>query len=140
MSSLSRATILLAHGSSDPRWTEPFALILEHVRSHLQKNPQLSKQERRVELAFMELAQPSLSEQATRLAEEGFAHIDVVPLFFAQGRHLREDVPRQLETLQQQLKDAGTAASLFLHLPVGLEAEVMNAIATVVLQKMEIAQ
>lgn len=130
MSSLSRATILLAHGSSDPRWTEPFAQILEHVRSRLQQG--------RVELAFMELATPSLGEQATRLAQDGFTHIDVVPLFFAQGRHLREDVPRQLAALQQQLQDAGTPALLFLHLPVGLEAEVMNAIATVVLQKMEL--
>lgn len=126
-----RASVLLAHGSSDSHWLAPFSQLLLQIRQGL-NNPSA-----RVELAYMELAEPSLEQQIRLLADEGFRHIDILPLFFAAGRHLRRDVPAMLGTLQQQLADEGLSLSLDLHPPVGLEPEVAQAISQVVIRQLD---
>ena len=55
------AIVLLAHGARDPRWGEPFRVVLERVRSDA---PGLA-----VELAYLEHLAPSLPEAVRRLAE-----------------------------------------------------------------------
>ncbi|MCY0964484.1 sirohydrochlorin chelatase [Parathalassolituus penaei] len=119
-----KATILLAHGSSDPHWLKPFDELLSQIRSSLQADGN------RVDLAYMELAEPSLENQVALLAEAGYTHIDVLPLFFAAGRHLRIDVPLQIEELQKE-----HLIQLTLLAPVGLEPEVARAIAEVVIRQ-----
>ena len=54
----------------------------------------------RVELAFLELMQPTLASAVAGLADEGVWHITVVPLFLAQGGHLKEDLPRLLDDIR----------------------------------------
>ncbi|MFK4751551.1 sirohydrochlorin chelatase [Oceanobacter antarcticus] len=120
----SHATILLAHGSSDPNWVKPFEQLAGQIRENLDQSG-------RVELAYMELAEPSLEHQVAALSDDGMTHIDVLPLFFAAGRHLRKDVPLQLEALQRQ-----HLVKLTLHPPVGLEPEVATAISNVVVRKL----
>lgn len=121
-----RATILLAHGSSDPNWIKPFDELLERIRTGIED------QTTRVELAYMELANPTLEEKVESLANEGYTHIDILPLFFAAGRHLRLDVPAQLEALQKE-----HLIKLTLFAPVGLEQEVADAIGHVVLRQLQ---
>ncbi|MCD8522174.1 MAG: CbiX/SirB N-terminal domain-containing protein [Saccharospirillaceae bacterium] len=128
---LKTASILLAHGSSDPHWLAPFDQLLQRIRSSL-TDPQA-----RAELAYMELAEPSLQTQVKRLASEGYKRIDVLPLFFAAGRHLRKDVPAMLDELQQQLQQQDIEISIHLHTPIGLEPEVADAISQVVLRQMQ---
>ena len=88
----------------------------------------------------MELAEPSMEGQILRLAEEGFTHIDVMPLFFAAGRHLRKDVPSQLDTLQATLANQGMNVSIQLHPPVGLEPEVTDALRNIVIRQVNSEQ
>jgi len=118
------ASVLLAHGSSDKRWQAPFASLAETV-------DQLSGAENRIELAYMELCEPSLESVCHKLALDGVKHIDIYPLFFAAGRHLRKDVPAQLERLQQEL-----SLTTSLHEPVGQAEAVKRAIAEVILEKL----
>ena len=125
-----RASILLAHGSSDPHWLAPFDVLLSQIREAMGANGC------RTELAYMELAEPSLSAQVNTLAAEGISSIDILPLFFAAGRHLRRDVPVMIDALQQELESAGTPVSIQLHSPVGLEPEVATAISQVVQRKL----
>ncbi|MAE21491.1 MAG: cobalamin biosynthesis protein CbiX [Pseudomonas sp.] len=121
-----RATILLAHGSTDPNWLAPFDGLLDGIRAGLTTE--------RVELAYMELAEPSLENQVRTLVAEGFTAIDVLPLFFAAGRHLRKDVPRMLDALSEELA-SNSPAELNLHPPVGLDPEVASALSRIVLKK-----
>ncbi|WP_320819720.1 CbiX/SirB N-terminal domain-containing protein [Thalassolituus sp.] len=121
------ATILLAHGSSDANWLAPFDQLLAHIRSGLDSE--------RVELAYMELAEPSLQHQVASLAAAGFTRIDILPLFFAAGRHLRKDVPAMLEQQQSELEQQGYDIEISLHSPVGLEPEVANAISNIVIRR-----
>ncbi len=85
-------TILLAHGSSDPLWLQPFFDLERRIQARTTP----------VRLAFMELAAPSLNDVIAKARADGFQRAVVLPLFFAAGRHLRLDVPRQIEQLTQQ--------------------------------------
>ncbi|GAA6146052.1 sirohydrochlorin chelatase [Thalassolituus maritimus] len=127
MSKQQSATVLLAHGSSDQNWLAPFSDLLGNIRDGLNGE--------RVEMSYMELADPSMEHQITVLAREGFTHIDVMPLFFAAGRHLRKDVPGQIDALQSTLKDEGLQVSITLHPPVGLEPEVTDALRHIVVRQ-----
>ena len=130
MTTLRKASVLLAHGSSDPQWLEPFAGVLAQIRAGL------SNAGTRVELAYMELAEPSMENQIRTLAAAGYNHIDVLPLFFAAGRHLRKDVPLMLAQLSDELQQQGLSVSIELHKPVGLEPEVAAAISRVVIRQL----
>lgn len=126
--STNKAAILLAHGSRDPNWLAPFQQLANTLSQQLPHA--------RLVLAFMELAQPSLEQQVIKLAQEGFQIIEIIPLFFAEGRHLRQDVPKQLQQLSEQLEQQGCLITLTLHTPVGLEAEVIQGIEQVVNKKL----
>lgn len=88
------AILLFAHGARDPSWAEPFRRIVERLRD---KQPGT-----RVELAFLDMMQPTLEEAVAGLAAEGIGNITVVPLFLAQGGHFREDLPRLLDAIRSQ--------------------------------------
>jgi sirohydrochlorin cobaltochelatase len=84
--------ILFAHGARDPEWAAPFRRIAARLR---QARPNLP-----VQLAFLELMQPALADAVAGMAAEGVTRITLVPLFLAQGGHLKEDLPRLLEDIR----------------------------------------
>jgi sirohydrochlorin cobaltochelatase len=92
LSTTRSAILLFAHGARDPEWAQPF----QAIKTALLQAPNRP----RVELAFLELMQPGLPETAEALIEEGFNAIIVVPLFMAQGGHLKRDLPVLLDDLR----------------------------------------
>ena len=88
------AILLFAHGARDPGWAEPFRRIAGRLRA---AQPAL-----RVELAFLELMEPGLAQAVATLAGEGIGRITLVPLFLAQGGHLKEDLPGLLDGVRRQ--------------------------------------
>ena len=55
----------------------------------------------RVQLAFLELMQPALADAVAGMAAAGITRITLVPLFLAQGGHLKVDLPRLLEEIRR---------------------------------------
>lgn len=88
------ALVLFAHGSRDPQWAAPFHAIREQV-SRLR--PATA-----IELAFLELMQPSLEAAVDQLVAAGHARIVIAPLFMAQGAHMKRDLARILTTLTER--------------------------------------
>lgn len=86
------AIVLFAHGARDPGWAIPFWRIVKRLRT---AQPDL-----RVQLAFLEMMQPTLSDAVAGLAAEGIERITLVPLFLAQGGHLKEDLPKLLQNIR----------------------------------------
>ena len=84
-----KAIILFGHGARDSRWREPFDRLATLWREQHTGTP--------VELAFLEMMRPSLEEAVASLAGSGATQITVVPVFFGQGGHLRNDFPVLLE-------------------------------------------
>lgn len=111
-----RALVLFAHGSRDPQWAEPFRALQRKVAA---ANPQLA-----VEVAFLEIMEPTLTDTVERLAASGHVRITIAPLFMAQGAHLKRDLAAIVQTLEA--RHPGIALAL---LPaVGEVEEVLDAI------------
>ena len=111
------AVILFAHGARDPEWANP----MRRVRAALlAQQPAL-----RVELAFLEFMAPTLVDCAGALAAEGFTAIAVVPMFIAQGGHLKNDVPLLLDGVRA----AHPGLRIALAPPVGEAEAVIQAMA-----------
>ena len=87
------AILLFAHGARDPEWAEPFRRIQARLRA---ADPAAM-----VELCFLELMPPSLTEAVAGLAAQGVGLITIVPLFLAQGGHLKQDLPRIIDEVRQ---------------------------------------
>lgn len=86
------ALILFAHGARDPAWAEPVRRVQAAIRAI---DPAV-----RVEVAFLEFMDPSLADCGAALADEGFRHIVVLPMFIARGGHLKREVPEILAALK----------------------------------------
>lgn len=116
---MSHALILLAHGSRDPRWRAPFDELAAALAARL---------ERPLRLAYMELCEPSLESVAAELDAAGQRRAEILPLFFAAGRHLREDVPGQIDALRAR----HPALTLELLAPVGEHPAFVDALAGII--------
>lgn len=123
------ANILLAHGSRDPLWQIPFNDMTQAIKQN--ENSSTSSPPIIVELAYMELCEPSLERTCEQLSKQGFNFINIYPVFFAAGQHLRIDVPQQLATLESEL-----SIQTVLHPPIGQEKAVQDAITQVILQRL----
>ena len=89
-----KAIVLFGHGARDARWREPFDRLVTLWKAQY---PNV-----RVELAFLELMQPSLEEAISSLGTAGATEVVVVPVFFSQGSHLRNDFPVLLTACQDK--------------------------------------
>jgi len=85
--------ILFAHGARDPEWAAPFRRIAARLREARPNWP--------VQLAFLERMQPALAGAVAAMAADGITRITLVPLFLAQGGHLKEDLPRLLDDVRR---------------------------------------
>jgi sirohydrochlorin cobaltochelatase len=117
MSAETPAIVLFAHGAREPQWSEPFKRIQAAICA---RRPGAV-----VELAFLELMQPVLADAIAKLVADGHRNITIAPLFMAQGGHLREDLPKLLDSIRAQ-----HAGVTFFVLPaVGDVETILNAIA-----------
>lgn len=109
--------VLLAHGSPDPLWKQPFESLYQQIaQSYGAKD---------ISLGYMELTSPSLEDVIAGLSSD-VKKVAVLPLFFAVGRHLRKDVPAQIETLQTE------QLTISLLPPIGDDELVKQAMMSVV--------
>ena len=111
-----QAIVLFGHGARDARWREPFDRLAALWRA---QQPDIQ-----VELAFLELMQPSLAEAIASLVGSGASKIVVVPVFFGQGGHLRNDFPALLDACRQQFPNIALSATP----AVGEDEAVLQAI------------
>ncbi len=86
-----QSIVLFAHGARDPQWAEPFERIRDQVRR--------ARPQSQVDLAFLQTMQPSLADAVAEHARRGIGSVLVVPLFFGQGGHLKEDLPRLIQAI-----------------------------------------
>jgi len=111
-----KAIILFGHGARDSRWREPFDRLASLWREQHGGTP--------VQLAFLEMMQPSLDEAVASLVDGGATQITVVPVFFGQGGHLRNDFPVLLTACQEKFPQITLSATP----AVGEDLSVLQAI------------
>jgi sirohydrochlorin cobaltochelatase len=111
-----KALILFGHGARDVRWREPFDRLKE---KWIAQHPDVL-----VELAFLEMMDPSLELAVSSLASQGANEIRVLPVFFGQGGHLRNDFPILLDACRKKFP----AITLSATPAVGEDEVVLQAI------------
>lgn len=84
-----QAIVLFGHGARDPEWAQPMRRARELLKRDLG--------DVEVELAFLEFMQPGLVDAIDCLARGGASRITVVPMFLAQGGHVKKDLPLLLD-------------------------------------------
>ncbi|HTJ96629.1 MAG TPA: CbiX/SirB N-terminal domain-containing protein [Rhodocyclaceae bacterium] len=96
---MKQGIVLFGHGSRNPEWAVPFQAIRQEIARQ--------QPDAMVELGFLELMQPTLSDAIAKLAANGADEVVIVPVFISAGSHVREDLPRlakEAMALQPQLK------------------------------------
>ncbi|AVO47874.1 cobalamin biosynthesis protein CbiX [Melaminivora suipulveris] len=111
------AVILLAHGSRDALWRRSVEAVQAQLR---QTQPDVP-----VRCAYLELCAPTLAQAVRELAAEDAARIAIVPLFLGVGRHVREDLPQQVQALALEHPQLQLALSA----PVGEDARLVALLA-----------
>ena len=111
------ALVLFAHGSRDAGWAAPFHAIRDRITA---AQPKI-----RVDLAFLEIMQPTLGDAVNALAAGGEQRIYIAPLFMAQGAHLKRDLAAMLHDLRR----AHPEAKLEVLPAVGEMESVLDAIS-----------
>ncbi len=82
---------VVAHGSRRAASNEEVRAVVERLRA------EQSEHFASVETAFLELAEQSIQDGLTRLAERGARRIVVLPYFLAAGSHVSQDIPEILD-------------------------------------------
>ncbi|HYA65354.1 MAG TPA: CbiX/SirB N-terminal domain-containing protein [Burkholderiaceae bacterium] len=83
------AIILFAHGAKDARWALPL--------QQLQRALALARPQLLVQIAFLELQEPSLAQSLATVAAAGCRRIDVAPIFWSQGGHMARELPQMVQ-------------------------------------------
>lgn len=113
--------VILAHGSRDARWREPFEEIRRRVAAQTTT--------RRVALAYLQFCEPTLEQVLTDCREAGGEEALVIPAFMSGGGHLLRDVPEAvLEASRRagiRVRQSGALAE---------EPEVLDALVAAVLR------
>lgn len=116
--------ILLAHGSRDPRWRQPFENLLTSIREQLG--------EEKTELAYMEFCSPNIDDVVSEAYAQGIMKLKFLPLFMAAGAHLRDDVPVMFENLMKEKP----GLEIELLDPIGENPVIQKAILELVLSSL----
>lgn len=103
MNKNTKAVVLFGHGARDVRWREPFDRLASLWKARYPNTP--------VELAFLELMQPSLEDAIAALVGAGATEVVVVPVFFGQGGHLHNDFPVLLTACQEKFPEVALSAT-----------------------------
>jgi sirohydrochlorin cobaltochelatase len=111
-----KAIILFGHGARDARWREPFDRLASLWRT---QQPSVL-----AEPAFLEMMQPSLEDSIGSLVSKGATQITIIPVFFGQGGHLRNDFPLLLEESRKKFPQISLSATP----AVGEDLAVLQAI------------
>lgn len=118
-----KAIVLFGHGARDPQWAEPMKRLQSILTGQL---PHVQ-----VELAFLELMAPSLPDTVDCMVQGGVQHIQVVPIFFGRGGHLKNDFP----VIMAEMKARHPGLNIEATEAVGQWDAVWQAIATEIVQQ-----
>ncbi|MEY8204124.1 MAG: sirohydrochlorin chelatase [Bermanella sp.] len=88
------AILFAGHGSRDVDAVREFYQLAEHFQ---QRFP-----DRIVETGFLEFVRPVIGEAVEKLKAQGVSHIQAIPGMLMAGGHAKNDIPSELNALQQQ--------------------------------------
>ncbi len=113
---MSRAILLVDHGSQLSEANELLDRIADAVRARLRGAI--------VEVAHMELAEPTLAAALERCAARGASEVVVCPYFLGPGRHTSRDIPQLVE----RARAAHPALRVRVAAPLGFDERLVDVL------------
>lgn len=89
-----KALILIAHGSRVTSTQEEMTAMVQKIGASLPDTLVLG--------AYMELQEPNLEQTIEMVIAQETMRVDILPLFVFKGRHIRDDIPAQVEDCQKR--------------------------------------
>lgn len=93
---MSRVLLVLAHGSRVEKSNQEIIDFTAHLSDRIKSLFD------RVEPCFLELTAPRFKDTLSMVAEEGAEEIVIYPHFLAEGRHVRDDIPKVVTRFEKQ--------------------------------------
>lgn len=87
-----QALVLFGHGARDPAWARPLCRVCENLQQQMP--------ERQIACAYLEYLTPTLDDCVAGLIVSGAKAIVVLPMFIAQGGHLKRELPELIAKLE----------------------------------------
>lgn len=91
--------LIVAHGSRRTASNDEVRVLAEQVAKHLQLPIE------KVQVAFLELALPSIETALDDCFKHGVNEVSVLPYFLSSGSHVVSDVPREIAAAQTKWPD-----------------------------------
>ena len=86
--------LIVAHGSRRAASNDEVRVLAAEVAKRLQLPAE------QVQVAFLELALPSIETALDKCFQRGVDEVSVLPYFLASGSHVVSDVPREIAAVQ----------------------------------------
>jgi sirohydrochlorin ferrochelatase len=119
-----KSLLLVAHGSRRQASNSEVTAIAQLLRKRVEGQYPLT------ECAFLELAEPSIPEGIEKLIEAGSNEIVILPYFLSAGRHIQEDVPGIVHSVQDKYPNIKMTIAPYL----GEDDKVVDLLADISMQ------
>ena len=113
---MKRAILLVDHGSRLPDANAQLAKVADAVRARI---PDES-----VEIAHLEIVEPTIAQGIARCVESGAELIIVHPYFLGPGRHTQQSIPERVDEAARDHPDVTIRVSE----PLGLHSGLIDAL------------
>lgn len=80
----------------------------------------------RIEPAFLELAEPSIPDGLRQLIQSGSEDIVVMPYFLSAGRHVAEDIPREVDVVREEYPAVTIHLAPYLGAATGITSLILS--------------
>ena len=117
-----RHLLLVAHGSRREASNEEVRQLAASLA------PRAKGRFDTVSCAFLEIAEPSIPEGIDAAVRSGAGEVVVLPYFLSAGRHVAEDIPREVEAKRREYPQIRIQATPYLGLADGV-AEILLDLA-----------
>jgi sirohydrochlorin ferrochelatase len=115
-----RHLLLVAHGSRREASNEEVRQVAAALA------PQAQGRFDTVACAFLEIAAPSIPEGIEMAVRGGATEVVVVPYFLSAGRHVAEDIPREVEGKQREHPQVRIRITPYLGLAGGITGMLLD--------------
>ncbi|MFT5112647.1 MAG: sirohydrochlorin ferrochelatase [Parasphingorhabdus sp.] len=102
-----KALLVVAHGSRREASNREVMQLTGRLEA-------IAKDYDQVKFAFLELAEPSIPEGLRGLVKSGIDEIIVLPYFLSAGRHVVEDIPGEIQIVQQEYPEIRIRIAAYL--------------------------
>lgn len=120
---MSRVLLVLAHGSRVEKSNQEIIDFSDQLSEKIHSSFD------RIEPCFLELTAPRFKDIIAQVAEDGATEVVIYPHFLAEGRHVRDDIPKVVQRFQKHYPEVVVKVEPYLGQQTALLDFVANCLS-----------